>query len=289
MFSETARAKINLTLHVGRLVDDTSDQYFGYHPLSSLVVFADFGDELKCEKADETSLSVSGPFAKGLETDRSNLILRAYDAVAAQVDLPPLKFHLVKNLPLASGIGGGSADAAAALRLMKNYVNLPGKAWHDIALSLGADVPVCLHSKTCVMSGIGDRIDFQPGKGQLSALLINPNFQVSTKTVFRAFDQTGPGKDPAQQPAADHLLEWARQGSNDLEGLVLSSDLTGFEDDLDFVSKKQLLRMSGSGATFVVVYETNAEAKEAQADLLSLWETTRPHWWVQPVMLGDLP
>ncbi len=289
MFSETARAKVNLTLHVGRLVSDRSSRYFGYHPLSSLVVFADYGDELNCETSAQTSLSVSGPFANGLETDRSNLVLRAYDAVAAHAQLPALKFHLVKNLPLASGIGGGSADAAAALRLLKNYALLNDEKWQEIAVSLGADVPVCLHSQTCVMSGIGEKLDFQPGKGQLPALLINPNFKVSTKTVFKAFDSTDPPEHPAPQPAANDLLDWARQGRNDLEALVSNPELTGFEDDLDFVSQKQLLRMSGSGATFVVVYKTPEEAAAAQTELLSLWQNTRPHWWVQPVMLGDEP
>jgi len=190
MFQETARAKINLNLHVGRLVEDPSHKYFGYHPLSSLVVFADYGDEVSCIAAAEMSLSITGPFAAGLEADRSNLMLRAYDAVAAQTSLPPLEFHLVKNLPIASGIGGGSADAAAVLRLLKNFVSLPEEKWLEIALSLGADVPVCYHSRTCIMTGIGENISFLNESDSVNAILVNAGDKVSTAKIFESFDQT---------------------------------------------------------------------------------------------------
>ena len=173
MHRELARAKINLNLHIGQVIDDPAHRHHGYHPLSSLVVFADYGDELSCETSQKTSLEITGPFSKGLETDESNLILKAYQRVADQVEIPKLKFNLVKNLPIASGIGGGSADAAAALRLLQNYVNLNDHDWHSIALSLGADVPVCFYSKTCIMKGIGEQIEFLENRDNLHAVLVN--------------------------------------------------------------------------------------------------------------------
>lgn len=289
MFTEQARAKINLNLHVGRLVENPSDKYFGYHPLSSLVVFADFGDELSCEVAANTSLQISGPFSNGLEKDENNLILRAYDAVAAKAELPPLLFHLTKNLPLASGIGGGSADAAAALRLMGNFVDLSEKVWLDIALGLGADVPVCYYSQTCVMTGIGENIEIKAGKGQLAAILICPDVRIKdkTKTMFQKFDATRPDIEPYGQSDAKHLLEMAAYGQNDLQftadELWSAKDLYSHPlwlDDMIFS------RMSGAGPTFFVVY---CDMKTARAKSVEMQKKSDHGWWIQPVMLGDLP
>jgi len=284
MFTETARAKINLNLHVAGLAQDPSHKYFGYHPLSSLVVFADYGDELSCEISEQTTLEISGPFSKGLETDNSNLILKAYRAASEKTELPPLKFHLVKNLPIASGIGGGSADAAAALRLLKKYTELPDSDWLAFALSLGADVPVCFHSKTSIMRGIGEIIDFQPSLGNLPALLINPGKSVRTGEIFRIFDAHA-ADNKLDQPEIIGALENALFGRNDLSNHAKSvvPEIRDVIKALISCMGCQVARLSGSGATCFGVFANRETQNEAYDSLKSLY----PDWWIQPVRLGD--
>ena len=275
MYKETARAKINLNLHVGSRVDDQGHRYFGYHPLSSLVVFADYGDELSCEKAAETSLKISGPFSAGLESGADNLILKAYEMVSVQAVLPPLAFHLVKNLPIASGIGGGSADAAAALRLMQNYVDIPQHIWLDIALALGADVPVCFHSRSCVMSGIGEKIRFQPDFESLPAVLVNPGKKVSTGAIFNLFDED----DSLDMESVKCPLR------NDLQApaIRLLGDIQQCLEAIGTQPACLIQNMSGSGATCFGIFADMANAQLAVKAL----KRNFPYWWVQPVMLGD--
>ena len=186
-----ARAKINLTLRVlGRRAD-------GYHELESLVAFAGTGDTLSLEPGPEPSLTIDGPRGQGLPVDDNNLILRATRALEAEMS--PLRsgtFHLVKRLPVASGIGGGSADAAAALRLL---ARLNGIAPDDPALlraaaATGADVPVCLASRARIMAGIGERLGSTLTLPPLFALLVNPGVPVETAPVFRAL-----GLEPGQR------------------------------------------------------------------------------------------
>lgn len=280
MHTEQARAKINLNLHVGRLIDDPSHKYYGYHPLSSLVVFADHGDDLSCAPATKTELTICGPFSEGLEADQSNLILRAYEAVARLTQLPALTFKLIKNLPVASGIGGGSADAAAALRLMKHYAVLPEAIWSDIALSLGADVPVCLLSRTALMTGIGEEIEPLADLGQVSAVLINPRTPVSTGAVFRAFDALDRPVQKLRQPSGT-LLERFSQSHNDLENIAaaMNADISRCLKAMN----GHLCRMSGSGATCFALLPDPASAHA----LAQLIKQQQPHWWIQPVMLGE--
>ena len=185
-FSIFAPAKVNLALHVlGRRAD-------GYHDLDSIVAFADVGDRLTFAPAGAFSITADGPFASALPAAEDNIITRAWPAASAiaarrGLELPPAAVHLTKNLPVASGIGGGSANAAAALR---GFLRMAGIETLDqeimaAALKLGADVPVCLFGKACRMQGIGDCItpleDFQP----LRAVLVNPLVAVSTPAVFR--------------------------------------------------------------------------------------------------------
>ena len=171
--TEIARAKINLTLHVGRIIEDPHDRFFGYHPLDSLVVFADVGDELTMSAAAHASLTIAGLFGEGLTVGDDNLILRALGAAKAK----PQSVRLEKNLPVSAGIGGGSANAAAVLRLC-------GVADNDIAVELGADVPVCLTSQTAHMTGIGEDVELLPHMGILHAVLINPGVGVSTLSLI---------------------------------------------------------------------------------------------------------
>jgi 4-diphosphocytidyl-2-C-methyl-D-erythritol kinase len=185
-FRERARAKINLALHVlGRRAD-------GYHELDSIVAFADVGDELTFSPAPEFAITASGPFASALPPASDNIIAKAWHSVAdiaecRGVKLPRLTVHLTKNLPVASGIGGGSANAAAAIRgfLRAAGIHALDAEIMTAALALGADVPVCLAGRACRMRGVGERMtpltDFRP----LHALLVNPGVAVPTPAVFR--------------------------------------------------------------------------------------------------------
>lgn len=285
MPSSIARAKINLTLHVGRAIADQSDPFFGYHPLDSLVVFSDFGDVLSCEPANDMALEISGPFAKDVPSDATNLILKAVHVAGRTSDHPPLAFKLEKNLPVASGIGGGSANAAAALRLLARYIDLPQASWMEIALKIGADVPVCLASKTARMTGIGETVTPLPGLGQIFVVLANPAVQVLTKEIFQALDSAEPRETPRPAMMAGDLLTRALDGRNDLEPPAMSfaPEIGICLRELASTAGCQLARMSGSGATCFGIYASDTQAKRA-ADMISKkW----PAWWVRAARLGD--
>ena len=178
MISERASAKINLFLHVGTRRAD------GFHPLQSLAVFTDLGDALAVEPASELSLQIDGPFAKGLDGEGDNLVLRAARALGGE----GAKLTLTKNLPVASGIGGGSADAAAALRGLNALWNSgkDGTALCDIAAALGSDIPVCVLSTPSFMEGRGEILRAPDSMPRLPMLLVNPRVAVPTKDVFAA-------------------------------------------------------------------------------------------------------
>ena len=257
-----ARAKINLTLHVGRAIDD--GRYKGYHPLDSLVVFADVGDYLTYNSnADDLSLGISGPFGGGLQPDHDNLILKAARAFFEHYDVTPKgHFHLEKNLPLASGIGGGSADAAAALRLLAHGFNVDKVGLMELSEMIGADVPVCYRSETSRMKGIGEIVDAMPKLGRVPALLVNPGFAVSTPVIFKAFDGQARAVTPTPQIEGRDLLTISQAGQNDLEDIAIS-----LRPEIDHLIKKlaqldgcQLSRMSGSGATCFAIFETMEQA-----------------------------
>lgn len=285
VLTEIARAKINLTLHVARAITEQSDPFAGYHPLDSLVVFADIGDVLRCEPSDKTRLSIDGEFADIGINVSENLIMHAVHAVEAHTAVPPLHFTLIKNLPPASGIGGGSADAAAALRLLSDYVELKPGAWHKIAVSLGADVPICLASATGRMTGIGDSISPLPGRGLLHAVLVNPRIDVPTRDVFRKFDALEPKDTPRPQQNMHGLLECALSGRNDLEpaAKAICPEIGDVLLALREAPGCALSRMSGSGATCFGVFGTAAEAEEAAMAISGNHE----NWWVKTATLGE--
>ena len=270
-----ARAKINLTLHVGRVIADTNDAFFGYHPLDSIVVFAGIGDVIEMQPADETGLQITGPFSQGLSVGADNLILRAAFAAKASAH----NIRLNKRLPVSAGIGGGSANAAAVLRLC-------GSHDPDIAVGLGADVPVCLLSKTARMSGIGEKLDLLAGLGQLYAVLVNPGVAVSTAEIFKAFDAAPniPATPKAQKSGGD-LLSRALAGENDLQPIAIAqAPIIG--DVLRALSTQdgcQLARMSGSGATCFGIFESAQAAQAAQSGIQALG----PDWWVVATELGE--
>ena len=275
MQKELARAKINLTLHVGRVIKDPSDPFYGYHPLDSLVVFADIGDELEMRASEETTLSISGPFSAGLTADNDNLILRALNAAKSE----PQNVTLKKHLPVSAGIGGGSANAAAIFRMC-------GIGDLRTAVSLGADVPVCLRSETAHMTGIGEDVTHMPGMGQLHALLVNPRVAVSTAEIFKAFDKSKTIRNtPRPMKAEGDLLSRALDGRNDLQSVAIGQAPIIGEVLRMLGSQRgcQLARMSGSGATCFGIYESDHALRKAEAAIYA----AAPDWWCETTLLGD--
>jgi 4-diphosphocytidyl-2-C-methyl-D-erythritol kinase len=284
-----ARAKINLDLKVlGRRAD-------GYHELESLVAFAGVGDLVSLTEADELSLTISGPRGLGLEIDDRNLVLRAARMLAQEAG--PLRwgrFHLVKRLPVASGIGGGSADAAAALRLLArlNAIPLHAPALLRAASQVGADVPVCLESRARVMAGIGERLGPVLRLPPLHAVLVNPAVPVETAAVFRELGlRAGEGAaisagDPAQPPIPDrdHLLGVLGSSRNDLEppALRVAPVLTELLARLRALPGCRLARMSGSGATCFAIFD-DCRQSAAAAKALGREE---PGWWLKSTVIG---
>ncbi|QPC42101.1 4-(cytidine 5'-diphospho)-2-C-methyl-D-erythritol kinase [Kaustia mangrovi] len=281
---ERARAKINLTLHVvGRRGD-------GYHLLESFVVFAEAGDELAFAPADRFSLEVAGPFGGGLSGGGDNLVLRAAHALSERFPgrIPPARMTLAKHLPVSSGIGGGSADAAATLRGLCALAGLSpdGDTLHELARRLGADVPVCLESRATVMAGIGERLSPAPGLPPHGAVLVNPGHAVSTPDVFARLDLTpgeGAGAPHPPLPAggwrtAEELAGLLGACRNDLEipARALVPEIDRVLDALEACPGTLLARMSGSGATCFALFGSRAEA-DAAADRIA---TAHPGWWV---------
>jgi 4-diphosphocytidyl-2-C-methyl-D-erythritol kinase len=278
--SEFAPAKVNLHLHVvGRRED-------GYHLLDSLVVFAAVGDSLAVSPADVLSLSVTGPFAAGLAGETDNLVLRAARALAAQAQIPATgKLVLQKELPISSGIGGGSADAAATLRLLCRFWGLESGLARTLATALGADVPVCLAARPALMSGIGDVLSPAPKLPGVGIVLVNPGVAVSTPSVFRT--RSGPFSDAARLPKdgwpdAGSLVETLRASGNDLEAPAQRL-VPGIGEALDVLRSKPdclLARMSGSGATCFGLFRSPMAAREAARTI------ERCGWWIWGGRLG---
>jgi 4-diphosphocytidyl-2-C-methyl-D-erythritol kinase len=270
--AEAAPAKVNLYLHVtGRRAD-------GYHLLDSLVVFAEAADALEGAAAERLSLSVEGPEAASLAAEPDNLVLRAARALAAAAGVPAAAtLRLTKRLPVASGIGGGSADAAAALRLCARLwgVRLPPGRMAELALSLGADVPACLASRPVRMGGVGEVLSVAPELPVFGLVLANPRVAVATPAVFRA--RTGGFRPPAVLPGGwDDAAAMARDLSalaNDLQAAALSLCPVIGEvlAALAALPGARLARMSGSGATCFALFDDPDAARAAAALLPEAW------------------
>ena len=269
--SEIAYAKINLALHVrGREAD-------GYHRIETLFAFAEDGDLLNVTPAENLTLVIDGPFGKALAGQPDNLVIRAANALRERFGARAgAAIRLEKRLPIASGIGGGSADAAAALRLLARFWNLAedGDAIGAIARDLGADVPACLLSWPVRGEGRGDaltRIDDGALAG-MPLLLVNPGVPVSTGAVFSAWDRVDRGRLELGEP-----LAVARFGRNDLEAPArrIAPEIGEALALLQRADGVVLARMSGSGATCFALFETVA-ARDAADDAIS---QARPGWW----------
>ena len=261
---DTGWAKINLALHVrARELD-------GYHRIETLFAFCADGDRLSAAPAEELGLTVEGPFAAGLSAGEDNLVMRAARALAAQAcTVAGAAIRLDKRLPVASGIGGGSADAAAALRLLRTLwgMDIADAALGRIAAALGADVPACLLSRGARGEGRGDALRPAATASGAPVLLVNPGLPLSTGAVFARWDGVDRGPMP-DDPAA---------GRNDLEAPAVAL-CPPIGDVLAALRRRPgatLVRMSGSGATCFALF-ADARARDAAAAALA---SERPDWW----------
>jgi 4-diphosphocytidyl-2-C-methyl-D-erythritol kinase len=272
-FSTFAPAKVNLHLHVvGRRAD-------GYHLLDSLVVFAGVGDRLSVSPARELSLTVAGPFAAALAAETDNLVLRSARGLA---DLAGVRaaaaLVLEKNLPVASGIGGGSADAAASLRLLCRFWSISPKL-EGLACELGADVPVCLLRRPALMSGIGEVLAPAPPLPKIGLVLLNPGVSVPTPAVFRArldgFSEAACFPRNGWQDAAS-LAADLRRTRNDLEppARLLAPAIGDALGTLTATGGCLLARMSGSGATCFGLFASAEVARQVAESI------NHAGWWI---------
>jgi 4-diphosphocytidyl-2-C-methyl-D-erythritol kinase len=285
---ENAPAKVNLTLRVLGRRDD------GYHEIESLVAFAAVGDALSFSRGPALALAVGGPRA-GLAGDNAdNLVLKAARALAARAPEIGLgAFHLDKQLPVAAGLGGGSADAAAALRLMARANGLPAgdPRLYEAARATGADVPVCLDPRVRVMRGIGEVLSAPLALPPLPAVLANPGAALGTKAVFAGWKPASTESASldveaiAKLTSVEPLMHFLTTHTNDLEdaAIRLAPAVAEVLAALRACSGCRLARMSGSGSTCFAVYASAAEAIKAAESLHRKY----PHWWLRATALGS--
>ena len=292
MLIEEGRAKVNLTLRVvGRRTD-------GYHELESLVAFADCADRLSLAPGAALDLTMSGPLAQACGETSDNLVLKAAHLLGERV--PGLKigrFTLDKVLPVAAGIGGGSADAAAALRLLAqlNGLALDDRRLRDVAIATGADVPVCLASRACDMTGVGETL-LPLSLPIMPCVLVNPRVAVATRDVFAALglrngellvgatDVIRATAWPEQGASVEDWVEVLAAGCNDLEAPAMRIQPVIGEviAALSATDGAWLARMSGSGATCFAIFENTADAHRAAQKI----QLDHPQWWVHAGVLS---
>ena len=285
--AERAPAKVNLTLRViGRRAD-------GYHEIESLVAFASVGDALAFTPGRSLALAVRGPTALSAGAIADNLVLKAAHALAERAEGLRLgRFILSKRLPVAAGLGGGSADAAAALRLLARHNQL---ALDDLRLAAaaratGADVPVCLDPRPRLMRGVGEILSAPIGLPRLPAVLINPRVAVPTKDVFARLAAPRivrlPPNEPHDCPPVDRaaLISYLHDRTNDLEppAIALTPVIAAVLNALQRLADVRLARMSGSGATCFALFDQLKAAAAAARTLRAQY----PQWWVRAAILG---
>lgn len=276
-----APAKINLDLLITGRRDD------GYHLLDSIVVFTELCDELTVEKSDQLSLTISGPFANDLSNRNDNLILEAARLICEECGVEPnLKFHLIKNLPISSGIGGGSADAAVAIKLTIQQLNLSiskGRL-EAIALRLGADVPVCLRSISTHMKGIGEGLSPLNLSRPFDILLVNPGVSVSTPRIFNEYKKSEKIFDRPRKEKISHIndrfiKEEVLNSKNALEGVAcrIEPQIQKILNVLENFEGLWLGRMSGSGATCFGIFNNEENCLNAKKYL----KANHSKWWIE--------
>lgn len=282
--SAFAPAKINLFLHVGATASD------GYHPLTSWMMFASIGDTLTLRPAPAMSFDAIGPFGEGLPADDGNLVVRARDQLLALAMRPvaPFSLTLDKQLPIASGMGGGSSDAAAALRLVGKAVGASPDDQVELAQGLGSDVPACLYAQSVMARGRGEVLSRAPQTPPLPAVLVNARVAVPTPAIFTAFDEGEPGDlldgDPPRRfSGVEQVAEFLRARRNDLQipAVALQPVIGEALALLEAQPEPLLARMSGSGATVFALCSDIPSADRLATRLRGL----RPDWWVAPCLL----
>mgnify|MGYP000397999203 CR=1 FL=1 len=281
-----ASAKINLDLRITGRRDD------GYHLLDSIVAFTDFGDELTAELSDQLEIEISGPFASDLEVSDNNLVLKAAKCVCDEVGVEAnIKFHLVKNLPVSSGIGGGSADAAAAMKLTCELLslNIDDTVFQKLAVQLGADVPVCLVSRTSHMCGIGDEINPLNLQSEFHILLVNPGVSISTPDIFNHYASLGQDFDSQRLISNNEIhlpliMSVLKDSRNSLQAstCALNNQVLDVLCVLEQTDGVLLNRMSGSGATCFALYKTLNDCARAAEEV----QRYNASWWVQQTRIG---
>jgi len=264
--TETAFAKINLALHVRRRRED------GYHDIETLFAFAQHGDQLQASLSDRLDLTIDGPFGSGLSANDDNLVMQAAIRVRAHFSITNgASIRLTKNLPIASGIGGGSADAAAAARLLNRLWDIQASEQElaDILAPLGADIPACVFSRTSFGSGTGTALELRDDSTVPARhlLLVNPLQSVSTAAIFKAWD----GKDRGPVARGD-IWQATLSGRNDLEPIA-AGICPAITDILDVLTRANpaIVRMSGSGATCFALFNEAKDLEAAKALLDPLW------------------
>ena len=263
---ETAFAKINLALHVRRRRKDS------YHDIETLFAFARHGDQLQASLSDTLDLTIDGPFGSSLSADEDNLVMQAANRLRAHFSITDgASIRLTKNLPIASGIGGGSADAAAAARLLKRLWDIQASEQElaDILAPLGADIPACVFSRTSFGSGTGTALILRDDSNVPARhlLLVNPLQSVSTAAIFKAWD--GEDKGPVAQ---GDIWQATLSGRNDLEPIA-AGICPAITDILDVLARANpaMVRMSGSGATCFALFNEATDLEAAKAHLDPLW------------------
>jgi 4-diphosphocytidyl-2-C-methyl-D-erythritol kinase len=280
--STVAPAKINLFLHAGEKRAD------GFHELLSLAVFTEAGDELRFDPCDDLTLEIAGPFSAGLSNGEDNLILRAARALSAETGIRRgAAIRLQKNLPVASGIGGGSSDAAAALRGLARLwnIDISEAELHSLAAGLGSDVPVCLSGRPAWMSGRGERLLDAPPLPGMWLVLVNPRVAVPTGAVFAGLTARCGTKLllPASFGDLPGLIGFLASTGNDLEAPAceIAPVIREVLTSLKTAPGVLLSRMSGSGATCFAIFDRRTAARELVAHLRQ-----RTDWWVCETALG---
>jgi len=276
-FKIFAPAKVNLFLHV------TGKRPDGYHTLQSLVGFADIGDELEFAEHDSLYIDVDGPFAAPLENLRDNLVYKAAQLLSKTYGVPPRgKIILTKNLPVASGLGGGSSDAAATLKGLEQLWHLPEDPvrMQEVAQQLGADVPVCMYKKLAWVEGIGEKVTCMPETPEMHFVLANPLVPTPTADVFRRFRSrpSDPVQFSSRRKSAAGWIADIKIYRNDLTDAAIAVTPVIKEVLFALGSTEGCLlhRLCGSGATCFGIYDT-AESARAAADMLA---ARHPDWWV---------
>ena len=281
-----APAKLNLYLHVVGKRDD------GFHLLDSLIAFAAVHDTLRIEPADALSLTVDGPLSDGVPTDDRNLVLKAAHALRAAFDIAEgAALHLTKRLPAAAGIGGGSSDAAAALRGLCRLweVSSADPRLSDLAVKLGADVPMCLAGGAAFAGGIGEDLSPLPTLPSVPVVLVNPGVPVETPAVFKArtgsFSLLGRFSDQITDGGRLAALLASRHNDLAVPTELLVPVIAEVRFALESASGNLLARMSGSGATCFGLFESEASARSCAAQITA----QRPDWWaVATRLVGDV-